>query len=88
MRRWRTGTKPDPGHLVALLNLTIELGLLHHLLPTVGELEAAPCPACAERVGQDQVGASSRVRSRFAVRPTLLGWELAAASPETYTSVM
>ena len=35
VRRWRTGTRPDPAHLVALFNLAIELGLLHHLLPAI-----------------------------------------------------
>ena len=33
VRRWRTGTKPDSGHLMALLKLAIELDLLHYLLP-------------------------------------------------------
>ena len=37
MRRWRTGTRPDPGHLISLLALAEEMGLLHHLLPPVGE---------------------------------------------------
>ena len=38
--RWKKGTKPDPGHLVALFNLAAEMGLLHILLPAVGEPEA------------------------------------------------
>ena len=29
--RWKAGTKPDPGHLVALFNLAAEMGLLHVL---------------------------------------------------------
>ena len=37
LRRWRKGTKPDPGHLVAVFNLAAEMGLLHILLPVVGE---------------------------------------------------
>ena len=37
LRRWRKGTKPDPGHLVALFNLAAEMGLLHILLPAAGE---------------------------------------------------
>ena len=49
VRRWRSGTKPDPGHLVTLLNLAVELGLLHHLLPAVGEPGAAVCASCAHR---------------------------------------
>ena len=39
--RWKAGTKPDPGHLVALFSLAAEMGLLHILLPAVGEPEAA-----------------------------------------------
>ena len=38
--RWKAGTKPDPGHLVALFNFAAEMGLLHILLPAVGEPEA------------------------------------------------
>ena len=38
--RWKAGTKPDPGHLVALFNLAAEMGLLHILLPAVGESKA------------------------------------------------
>ena len=41
MRRWRTGTRPDPGHLYALFNLADEMGLLHLLLPSVAEPEDA-----------------------------------------------
>ena len=40
MRRWRTGTRPNPGHLVALFTLAEEMGLLHHLLPVTGAPEA------------------------------------------------
>ena len=36
VRRWRAGTKPDSAHLVALFNLAAGMGLLHHLLPVVG----------------------------------------------------
>jgi len=32
MRRWRTGTRPDSGHLVALFTIAEEMGLLHYLL--------------------------------------------------------
>ncbi len=35
--RWKAGTNPDPGHLVALFNLAAEMGLLHILLPAVEE---------------------------------------------------
>ena len=40
LRRWRKGTQPDPGHLIALFSLAAEIGLLHILLPAVGETEA------------------------------------------------
>ena len=41
LRRWRKGTQPDPGHLVALFTLAAEMGLLHILLTAAGEPEAA-----------------------------------------------
>ena len=41
LRRWRKGTQPDPGHLIALFTFAAEMGLLHILLPAVGEPEAA-----------------------------------------------
>ncbi len=34
LRRWRRGTTPNPGHLVALFDLAAGLGLLHILLPS------------------------------------------------------
>ncbi len=37
--RWRAGTRPDAGHLVALFDLAAGMGLLHHLLPSVGDPE-------------------------------------------------
>ena len=37
LRRWRKGTQPDLGHLVALFNIAAGMGLLHILLPAVGE---------------------------------------------------
>ena len=40
MRRWRGGTKPDAGHLIALFTLAGKMGLLHHLLP-LGEEQRA-----------------------------------------------
>ena len=40
LRRWRKGTHPNAGHLIALFNLAVELGLLHILLPAVGESQA------------------------------------------------
>lgn len=39
LRRWRTGTRPNAGHLLALLQLADELGLLRHLLPQAGNGE-------------------------------------------------
>ena len=41
VRRWRAGAKPGSGHLVNLFNLAAGMGLLHHLLPSVAELEGA-----------------------------------------------
>ena len=35
LRRWRKGTRPDPGHLTALFNLAAEMRLLHILLPAI-----------------------------------------------------
>lgn len=35
LRRWRRGTTPDPGHLIALFDLAAEMGMLHILLPAV-----------------------------------------------------
>ena len=40
MRRWRNGTRPDPGHLISLFTVAEEMGLLHHLLPVTREPEA------------------------------------------------
>ena len=37
IKRWRNGVKPDSAHLVALFALAARLGLLHLLLPEVGE---------------------------------------------------
>ena len=37
VRRWRAGAKPGSGHLVRLFDLAAGMGLLHHLLPSVGE---------------------------------------------------
>ena len=36
IKRWRKGTSPDPGNLVALFGLAARMGLLHLLLPEVG----------------------------------------------------
>ena len=41
VRRWRAGAKPGSGHLVNLFDLAAGMGLLHILLPSVGEPEAA-----------------------------------------------
>ena len=35
--RWKAGTPPDSGHLIALFDLAAGMGLLHILLPSVGE---------------------------------------------------
>ena len=33
LKRWRKGTRPDPGNLIALFGLAAGMGLLHLLLP-------------------------------------------------------
>ena len=38
--RWKAGMQPNAGHLIALLNLAAEMGLLHILLPAVGDPDA------------------------------------------------
>ncbi len=35
LRRWRRGTTPGPGHLVALFDIAAGMGMLHILLPSV-----------------------------------------------------
>ncbi len=40
VRRWKAGTKPGSGHLVKLFDLAAGMGLLHILLPSVGEPES------------------------------------------------
>ena len=40
VRRWRAGAKPGSGHLVNLFDLAAGMGLLHILLPSVGEPQA------------------------------------------------
>ena len=40
VRRWKVGTRPGPGHLVALFNLAAAKGVLHILLPSAGEPES------------------------------------------------
>ena len=37
VRRWKAGAGVGSGHLVSLFALAAGLGLLHHLLPEVGE---------------------------------------------------
>ena len=39
VRRWRAGTKLGSGHLISLFNLAAGMGLLHILLPSVGEMK-------------------------------------------------
>ena len=41
VRRWKAGAKPGSGHLVNLFDLAASMELLHILLPSVGEPEAA-----------------------------------------------
>ena len=41
VRRWRGGAKPGSGHLVSLFDLAAGMGLLHILLPSVGEPQTA-----------------------------------------------
>ena len=37
VKRWRKGARPDSTNLIALFNLAARMGLLHLLLPAVGE---------------------------------------------------
>ena len=37
VKRWRNGARPDSANLIALLNLAAGMGLLHLLLPALGE---------------------------------------------------
>lgn len=54
LRRWRRGTKPDPGHLAALYAFAFERGLLHCLLLPPGESPGEPvCTACARCLPED-----------------------------------
>ncbi len=39
VRRWKAGARGGPGHLVSLFRLAAEMGLLHLLLPELGEAE-------------------------------------------------
>ena len=41
VRRWKAGSRVGSGHLVSLFALAARLGLLHCLLPEVGEPVAA-----------------------------------------------
>ena len=41
VRRWKAGAKPGSSHLLRLLELAAGLGLLHHLLPGVGQPEVS-----------------------------------------------
>ena len=55
LRRWRTGVKPDPGHLAALYAFAFERGLLHCLLltpaePVLSGVRTAPAGGCGGRV--------------------------------------
>ena len=38
--RWKAGMPPDSGHLIRLLDMAAEMGLLHILLPSAGEPES------------------------------------------------
>ena len=73
LRRWRRGTKPDPGHLVNLFNLAIEVGLLHLLLPAAGERQGVGRQGCAgSSVGAcllDEAGPRERRRGRCVALP-------------------
>ena len=48
VRRWKAGSRVGSGHLVSLFALAARLGLLHHLLPEVGE------PVGGAMLGQEQ----------------------------------
>ncbi len=49
IHRWRTGSRPDGGHLFALFDLACERRLLHLLLP------AAACPLSRRSI-QERAG--------------------------------
>ncbi len=52
LRRWRNGAQPGPGHLYRLFAFAGGRGLLHCLLPGVGEGAGAPLrgrPALTKR---------------------------------------
>lgn len=53
MRRWRSGIKPDPGHLVALFAMAEEMGLLHLLLHGAGDSGTCPNDYTALLTGED-----------------------------------
>jgi DNA-binding transcriptional regulator YiaG len=44
VRRWKAGAAPGSGHLVSLFSLAAEMGLLHLLLPELGEPEGGGSP--------------------------------------------
>ena len=46
--RWKAGAAPGSGHLVSLFSLAAGMGLLHLLLPEVGEPEGL-CKVCIRR---------------------------------------
>ena len=39
IRRWKNGTRPDPGNLYSLFSMAAGMGLLHLLLPEAGSRE-------------------------------------------------
>ena len=51
LKRWRKGTSPDSGNLVALFSLAARMGLLHLLLPEVGGQECLETEDAAVRNG-------------------------------------
>ena len=73
LRRWRRGTKPDPGHLVNLFSLAAEMGLLHLLLPAARERQGVSRQGCVgPSVGAtvlDGMGLRERRRGRCVAWP-------------------
>ena len=63
VHRWRNGAQPDAGHLFSLMELAVELDLLHHLLPMVGQRECARTSRAATTVESSKSDSRTTQRS-------------------------
>ncbi len=52
VRRWRAGATPGSAHLLALIGIAADLGLLDHLLPDANEKTAAANDSSPPRIDQ------------------------------------